>query len=247
MPEQATSIDRESKLPFYFQLYEILRGKIISEQWKPGDMIPPESELIQHYKVSRITARQALDALVRDGLIFRQRGKGSFVSHPTIEQGMTRLITFTQDMQQRGFAPHTQVIDARIVPASKYIAGQLSVREGEELVYLKRLRLADNEPMCIEESYLVHKYCPNILSQDIQNRSLREILDSVFNIRWVRAKQTIRAIAATKKIAEPLSVSEGAPVLNIERVSFSEQETPVEFLQRHHRAERYALYGELRT
>jgi GntR family transcriptional regulator len=241
-----TEIVRDSKLPFYHQLYEILRTNIVQGKWKSGDMLPPESELIEQYQVSRITVRQALDALVNDGLIYRQRGRGTFVAHPTVEQGLSRIISFTDDMRQRGFEPGTEVLFSGVIPAPREIAQQLGVAPNEELVRLERLRMADGEPMSIEESHLVHRFCPGILSGDYANTPLREALAREYDIHLAHAKQVIRAIPAPKKVADKLSVPAKSAVLFIERVSYTQQNIPVEFLRIHHRGDRYALYHELR-
>ena len=103
-------INRSSKLPLYHQLYELLRSGITSGRWQPGDMLPPESELTERYEVSRTTVRQVLEMLVNEGLIYRQRGRGSFVAHPTVEQTLVRIISFTDDMRQRGFESGTEKI-----------------------------------------------------------------------------------------------------------------------------------------
>ena len=239
------SIDRRSKLPYYQQLYEILRGKIARKEWKAGDMIPPESELIETYNVSRSTVRQVLDMLVNEGLIYRERGRGSFIAHLTLEQSMTRIVSFTEDMHQRGFTPGTQVLSARLVPASKDIAERLQVPTGEPLACVERLRLADGEPMSIEESYLVNRYCPEILQHDYSHQPLREMLKQDYNIRLVNAKQVIRAIPAPTNLAESLEIRSRSPLLFIERISFSQTNLPIEFLRIYYRADRYSLYNEL--
>ena len=239
------SIDRRSKLPYYQQLYEILRGKIARKEWKPGDMIPPESDLIETYQVSRSTVRQVLDMLVNEGLIYRERGRGSFIAQLTLEQSMTRIISFTEDMHQRGLEPSTQVLSARLIPASKDIAERLQVPTGEPLARVERLRLADGEPMSIEESYLVNRYCPEILQHDYSHQPLREMLKQDYNIRLVNAKQVIRAIPAPTNLAEFLEVRSRSPLLYIERISFSQSGVPIEFLRIYYRADRYSLYNEL--
>jgi GntR family transcriptional regulator len=239
-------IVRESKLPIYHQFYEILRNNIVRGEWQPGDMLPSETELIEQYQVSRITVRQALEALVNDGLIYRQRGRGTFVAHPTVEQGLSRIISFTEDMRQRGFRPDTEILSAGLIPAPPEIAAELQIDAGEELVRLERLRLADGEPMSIEESHLVHRYCPGVLKYDYAQIPLTEILDKDYGIRPVRAKQVIRAIAASPKLADKLSISAKAALLFIERVSYSSANLPIEFLRLYHRGDRYALYNELR-
>jgi GntR family transcriptional regulator len=240
------AINRQSKLPLYQQLYEVLRGNITRGEWKPGDLIPAESELIEQYGVSRITVRQVLDMLVQEGLIYRQRGRGSFVAHPTVEQVLQRLVSFTDDMRQRGFAPNTRVLSSGLLPAPEDIARHLQVAPGEELARIERVRLADGEPMSVEEAYLVHRFVPGILQQDFVTNPMRELIDRQYNIRWERARQVIRAINATRVMAETLAVKPNAALLFIERVSYSQQGVPVEFLRVYHRGDRYALHSELR-
>lgn len=239
------TIDRYSKLPFYQQLYEILRGKIARGEWKPGDLIPPESELIESYQVSRSTVRQVLDMLVNEGLIYRQRGRGSFVAHPTLEQIMTRIISFTEDMRQRGFTPGTQVLSASLISATEDIAEKLKTSPGEQLACLRRLRLADSEPMSIEESCLIHRYCPDVLQHDYAKQPLREVLERDYGIRIASAKQVIQAILAPADLAYLLEIKPKAALLLIERVSFSQGKIPVEFLRIYYRADRYSLFNEL--
>jgi len=239
-------INRHSKLPLYHQLYEILRKTIKRGEWLPGDLIPAESELIEMFEVSRTTVRQVLDMLVNEGLIYRQRGRGSFVAHPTLEQGLVRIINFTEDMQQRGFLPASLVLSSDLVAAPIDIAEKLQVPAGEELAELHRLRLADDEPLSIEEAYLVHESCPGILERsNYATASLRDVLDRDYDIRWSRANQLIRAIAATERLAELLAVPPGSPLLVVERVSFTEQGAPLEFLRIYYRADRYSLHNEL--
>jgi GntR family transcriptional regulator len=238
-------IDRTSKLPLYHQLYEILRGNIVNGEWQPGDMIPPESELIERYRVSRTTVRQVLDMLVSEGLIEREQGRGTFVTHPTVEHGLVRIISFTEDMHQRGFEPGTQVLLSELVPAPPDIAEKLEIDSGEELTHLKRLRLANREPMSIEESYLVHRYCPQVLEVDYASNPLREALERDYGIRLVRAKQMIRAILAPPEQASTLGIRPRSALLLIERVSYSQENLPVEFLRIFYRADRYVLYSEL--
>jgi len=238
-------IDRNSKLPLYHQLYEILRGNITSGEWQPGEMIPPESELIEHYQVSRTTVRQVLDMLASEGLIEREQGRGTFVAHPTVEQGLVRIVNFTEDMRMRGCEPSSQVLFSGIIPAAQDAAEPLGIEQGEELARLERLRLADGAPMSIEESNMVHRYCPGVLKDDYASHSLRETLERNYGIRLVRAKQIIRAILASPELANTLRIKPRSALLFIERVSYSQENVPVEFLRIYYRADRYVLYNEL--
>jgi GntR family transcriptional regulator len=241
-----TILTDDSPLPYYQQLYVILRDRIVSGEWKPGDMLPSETELIERYEISRITVRQALEKLVEEGLIYRRRGLGTFVAVPGIEQSLNRIVSFTEDMRRRGLHPGTQVLSATVVAASEELAEKLQVSPGEVLARFERLRLADGEPLSIEISHLLLRLCPGILEYDYAQRPLREELEQSYNIYLVRAQQMIHAVAAGKEIAARLSVPNNTPLFYIERVSYTQQETPVEFLQLYHRGDRYALYNELR-
>jgi GntR family transcriptional regulator len=137
------------------------------------------------------------------------------------------------------------VLFSGLVPAPEEVAKKLAIRPGEELARLDRLRLADGEPMSVEESYLVHRYCPGVLEGDYASSPLREALERDYGLRLVRARQVIRAIPATPRLARLLAIKSRSPLLSIERVSFSQRETPVEFLRIYYRGDRYSLYNDL--
>ena len=238
-------LNRNSKVPLYHQLYEILRAKITDGQWPTGAMIPPESELCNLYQVSQITARQALDNLVSDGLIYRQRGRGSFVAQPAIETSLTRIISFSEDMRGRGYEPGSRVIFSGIVDAAPAVAHKLRIEPDEELAQLDRLRYADGEPLSVERASLVHRYCPGVLEGDYERDSLRVALLSQYGLQLVRAQQSIRALASGKELADLLSIEPGDPLLGIERLSFAQNDAPVEYLQIFYRSDRYVLHAEL--
>jgi GntR family transcriptional regulator len=238
-------INRANKLPLHQQLYDLLRAKIRSGEWKEAQIIPSEPELIHQYGVSRIVIRQVLNRLVSEGLIYRQQGRGSFVSERTLEEGLSRIISFTEDMHQRGLTPKTRVLFNGLVPALEDIAERLDIHPGEELARLERLRLANDEPMSIEESYLVHRTFPGVLNEDFALVPLRETLRQKFGIRITRARQVIRTVQSTGEQARLLTIPAKSPLLLIERVSFSEANQPVEFLRIFYRGDRYSLYNEL--
>lgn len=240
-----SEINRSSRLPLYHQLYQLLHGDILSGRRKPGDMLPPESELMEQHGLSRTTVRQGLDLLVNEGLITRQRGRGSFVAHPAVEQTLVRIVSFTDDMRQRGLTPSTRVISSALVPAPPDIARRLKLEDGQEVASIERLRLADGEPMSVEKSFLVHRLCPGILEGDYALVPLREALARNYGIRLSYARQAIRAILATHDLAHLLSIEPGSALLFLERVSYSQDNIPTEFLRIYYRADRYCLVSEL--
>jgi GntR family transcriptional regulator len=241
-----STINRRSKVPYYQQLYEILRSKIVQREWKPGDQIPGEAELMEAYEVSRNTVRDVLDMLVNEGLIYRHRGRGSFVAEPSLEQVLIRIVSFTEDMRRRAIQPSSRVLATELLSAPEEIASRLEIAPGDELALLRRLRLGNDEPMSIEESYFVHRYCPGFLERhDYSQDSLREVMAQDYGIRWSSAKQTIRAVNATREQSDVLQVPAKSALLEVERITYDEQYRPVEFLRIYYRGDRYSLYNEL--
>jgi GntR family transcriptional regulator len=242
------TINRKNKVPYYQQLYGILHDKIVRNEWKPGDILPTESDLINQYKVSRNTVRDVMDMLVNEGLIYRERGRGTFVAQPRVEQGLVRIINFTEDMHQRGLTASSKVLSAELVPAPEDIAEKLCISPAEELGMLKRLRLGDDEPMSVEDSYFIHRYCPGFLNRhDYSVTSLREAMLQDYGIRWLRATQVIRAISSTRELGQLLNIPARVPLLFVERVTYNDQDIPVEFLRVYYRGDRYILFNELRA
>jgi len=213
---------------------------------QPEDMLPSEAELVEEFNLSRSTVRQALDMLVNDGLIHRRRGQGTFVATPTIEQNLSRIISFWEDMRQRGLRPATKVLSSELVAAPEDIAAALQIKAGEELANIVRLRLADDEPMSVEHSFLVHNYCPGVTRKYHADLSLRQMLADQYNVTLVYAKQKIRAISASRSLAQELCIERNDPLLYIERVSYSDLNTPIEFLRIYLRGDRYTFFTELR-
>jgi len=242
---QLNELNRSSKVPLYHQLYELLREAIVAGKWPPETMVPSESELQNHFQVSQITVRQALENLVNEGLIYRQRGRGTFVSQPAIETSLSRILSFTEDMQQRGYRPGSRVIYTGVGQASPGLSEKLRIPIDSEIARLNRLRFADDQPLSIEESALVHHYCPGVLAVDYEVNSLRERLQLQYGLQITRAKQSIRALNANQEQAKLLSIDPGDALLGLERVSYSQHDLPLEFLRITYRADRYVLFTDL--
>lgn len=215
-------------------------------RWKPGDLMPSEVSLAETNKVSRNTVRDVLDMLVNEGYIYRERGKGTFVAPPNVEQGLVRIISFTEDMERRGISPSSRVITAELLPANAEIAEKLKVPVSEEVGLLARLRLGDGEPMSVEESFAVHRYCPGYLERhDYSNYSLRRAMAEDYHLEWSHAAQTIRSVNAPPQLAQHLGIKPMSAVLEIERITYSTGNVPVEYLRTYYRGDRYSLRNEL--
>lgn len=238
-------INKNYPLPIYFQLKELLREKIALGEWKPGDMVPSERELSEQHKISRMTARQALNELATEGLLRRQQGRGTFVAEPKIEHGLTRLTGFTEDMKARGLQPGARVIRLELIPPPLLAMQALQITPDEQIVLLERLRLANGEPIALETSHLHFNAVAKLLNEDFENNSLYNILSQKNQITPARAEQKIGADLCNHREQELLKLTEGAPVLRNKRITFDQWGRPFEYTESAYRADRYVFQAEL--
>ena len=238
-------LDTNSPIPLYYQLRAAISERLESGQWKPGDRVPSESELGERFRVSRTTVRQALGDLTNQGLLTRIQGRGTFVAYPRIQQRLTQLTGFTQDMHSRGKQPGAKVLQSGTAPAPKFVANALKISTDETVIILKRLRLADGEPMAVETSYLLHDLCREVLTQDLAGRSLYEYLTRSLNIIPIQARQQLEAVVCPPVEARLLGIRKGSPVLKIHRTTLNQFGQPFEQVESYYRGDRYVFQVEL--
>ena len=147
-------VDPNSALPLYAQVESNIAAAVAAGTYAPGSQLPKEDELVLRYAVSRPTVRQAIQNLVRRGLVEIRRGKGTFVLQPKITQELTELSGFVEDMQALGRQASARVLDKQIVPASEPVARQLALAAGTLVVRIQRVRSADGAPLSFDETYL---------------------------------------------------------------------------------------------
>ena len=241
-----SAIYRNSPLPRYYQLKEIMRGRVKSDEWKPGDLIPSERELSEKYGISRMTARQALTDLVNEGLFYREQGKGTFVSQRKITQQLLRLTGFTEDIRARGQRPGTKVLSAEMRPADEATAEKLRIDHGTPIFRLQRLRLADDEPLAIELSQISFKGCERLLEEDLEKNSLYRVLETNHGIPLMEADQELEAGLAGNEESQLLKISVGSPVLFTRRVTYTERNQPIEYAKAVYCSNKYTFYTHLK-
>ena len=184
-PLKDTSIDKRSPVPMYYQIMRQLLEKIQGGEFAVDTTLPPERELAQTYKVSRMTVRQAIIELVNEGILVRRKGIGTFVAPPKLEQALSRLTSFTEDMAQRGMKAGAKVISfAEIVP-KPVIRKTLALETGDKAYECVRLRLADDVPMALETTTLPVSLCPGLTAQDLENYSLYRLLAERWGLRLI--------------------------------------------------------------
>jgi GntR family transcriptional regulator len=232
-------LKREAPTPLYLQLKNTLVADIDAGQYRPHQRLLSERELGEKFKVSRMTVRQALTEMIREGILYTQVGKGTFVSEPKIDQQLRNLTGFSQEISTRGARPSSKVLSAQVVPANAHMASVLKVMQGAEVVELSRLRLSNELPLCIEVAHIPHYLCPNILKNDFSQESLYRVFQSDYGHRLVRAEQTMEASLANVHELELLQMTSPASVLRIERFTYNQQDILLEYVTSAYRGDLY--------
>jgi GntR family transcriptional regulator len=209
-----------------------------------GDSIPSERQLGVDLGVSRLTVRAALDELVREGYLVRRRGAGTFVAEPKVAKGMD-INSFSDDMRARGMTPASRTLDLRVVPAGARMGRILHVSPAEPVVAVKRLRLADGDPMAIELLHVRQALVPGMTAADLEENSFYDLLASRYDLSIVGGSQTIEPTVTNEEESSALGVPLHSPALLFERVTRSASGDIVEFTSSTYRGDRYRLVTEL--
>ncbi|MBS4174207.1 GntR family transcriptional regulator [Bacillus sp. FJAT-49736] len=213
-------INKKSRVPLYAQLIDIIVEKIRSGEWKEFDKLPSERELCDMYDISRTTIRQAMIELENEGYIYKEHGKGSFVSPQAFTQNLVTFYSFTEEMKKLGKKPSTKILSFKIIPAPKKIALKLGLAEDEDVFEFARLRLADDEPIIYETTYLPYYQFPKLTELELSLNSMYELFQKKYDIRITNANERFKAVGVGLKEAPFLTEKVGAPALNIERLAF---------------------------
>lgn len=234
-------LDADSPVPLYQQVKTALRRAVQSGMWAPGEAIPPERELVERFKVSRITVRQALADLVAEGLLFRQHGRGTFVAArrpEPIAETLTDLTGHLEELRLRGLDPeiHVLSLERRLMPPE--VVRALERERDAEGWYLFRLVRVEGQPLMLTEVFLPGDLQIPMRLEDVQREGLAPLL-SGWGHPPVRGLQRIAACGATPEQADLLGVLEGDALLRVTRVMFDSGDKPLTWLRTHYRADRY--------
>lgn len=215
------------------------------EALSPGDAIPSERQLSVDLGVSRLTVRAALDDLVREGYLVRRRGAGTFVSEPKVAKGVGTVTSFSDDMRERGMTPASRTLDLQEVPAGARLGRILHVSPSEPVAVIKRLRMADGEPMAIELLHVRQSLVPGLTAADLEENSFYDLLAARYAVEIVGGTQTVEPTVTNEEESEALGVPLHSPALLFERVTRSQAGDIVEFTSSTYRGDRYRLVSEL--
>jgi GntR family transcriptional regulator len=224
--------------PQYRQIERALRERLAG--LPPGERVPSDAELCAEFGVSRMTARHAMQQLAEDGLIRREPGRGSFVAKPPPHRRTNRLMTFSQEMRRAGRVPTSMVLDRLVRPSSNGEAASLEIPARQSVVHLRRLRLADGEPIALESTVLIAACADAVMAADLARGSLHETLGRAgFVLR--RGTGEISAAAASADEARLLRIRPGDPLLVEQRVIVDGHGRRIEATESRYPAERYGL------
>jgi len=238
-------IDKNSVIPIYHQIAENIKSYIQKGDTKIGTLIPSEHELCDIFEVSRMTIRKSIDTLVHEGILVRKKGKGTFVCTPKRSLSRTSLTNFSRDMVEQGMVPTSFMLSLKVIPTSEKVSVKLNIKEGERVICLERVRLADDNPHAYERSFLLYDYAKGILDMDFSHHSLYDALVHKCNVKMEKAKEVIEATVCPSKISAELQIPLNTVTFYMERITYTENNCPFEYVESYYRTDKFKFYVEL--
>lgn len=231
----------EPLLPLYFRAKQAILRLIEDRGLQPGDPLPTERDLETTLNVSRVTVRRALAELEREGAVRREHGRGTFVAPPKIGRGLAAVTSFTQEMRTRGLQPGSRLLQFRRQAPPRHVGQQLDLAEGDPAVYVERVRLVDDEPIALSQSWLRLPDWAALRPQDLAaGGSLWDFLER-HGLRVALVDKTVEATLADAYEAEALGIPPGSLFLVVESLARTADGTPIESNRVCFRADRYRL------
>ncbi len=239
MALKGNEMDKSSLIPLFYQLKTLLLDQIKKGEYKIGELIPTEAELSNMFEISRTTVRQAIVELVKEGWLYRVKGKGTYVSKPKIEQSFVKKIeSFNDQIERLGMVPSTEVLEMSVIVPESRVAEQLGLGKDEQAVFLFRKRMANGEPIVTIKTYLPYRLCAFVLKHDLEKERLYKILGEKTETAVFRIERKIEAVEATKEDASLLNIKPKKPVQYFESTGYNVYDTPIEFSIARYRGDR---------
>lgn len=234
-------IDKDSPIPLYYQLKQIICELIDNEELKANETVPTERELCEYHEISRMTVNKAIASLVNEGRLYRQRGKGTFVVKNKEKHQLQNLLSFTEDMKLRGIMIHTKIISFQRKLPTKKMQRDLQLVDEQEVFEITRLRNVAGEPYAIEVAYIPAMLCEGLTAEMLENNSLYNILETNFGLKFDYGQQTIEPVLVNDYESELLQVKQKTLALMFSRLTYSKQNVPIEITKSIYRSDRYKV------
>lgn len=229
----------------YQRVQEALAEELTRDRRPPGSPLPPERALAEHFGVSRVTLRRALDELERAGLVSRTPGGGWVVAGPRIGEPPNELMSFSEMAASRGLTPRSRILTEHVRPATIDEADTLGLAPGAPLFELERLRLMDEVPILVDRTRIPLTLAPDIGEADFSTVSLYSVLEDRYGIRAARARFAVEAIAADERLAALLELEPGGPLLRCDQLTEDEAGRAIEMCEMVYRGDRYRFRATL--
>lgn len=236
-------INKNSSIPLHIQIKKKLKENIENGKYLPNGRIIPEIEFAKKLNVSRMTVNKIINELVREGLVYRIQGKGTFVTQRKIDQWFFRITSFNRDMFARSLIPRTSVLEKEVLTAPKEVQTSLNLLPKEKVIFIKRLRYANNDPIMLESRYLNYKLCKQILKESLEKESVHDLLIYKYKLPLTKVNQYLEAINIQGTDAKLLGVEPGEPGFLLCRTTFT-GESPVTWVRYTYRGDKYRFYAE---
>lgn len=239
------TVDPNAPMPLYHQVEVAIRERISSGAWAPGTQIPPEEQLCEQFRVSRVTIRHALRNLVSQGLLDRERGRGTFVRDTTLTAGARGLTSFSAEMQALGLKAGARTLSSAVQAAPEDVASALELPPDAPVVAIRRLRTGDGRPVGVQIAYLPASRFPGLEDLSLDDRSLYGLLQERYAVSPAEAIETFRIAHLSDTDAELLEVEPGDCAFAVERLT-SDVHQPFEFVRSMMRGDKYRVRLVLR-
>lgn len=222
-------MNAESNKPLYLQVEAAIRNAIITKKYSPGQKLPTEVELSELYEVSKITIRKAMEKLSNDGLVQRVQGKGTFVSYRKDKVTLDQTKGFNDSLASRGHTAKHKILNASYLKANEEIAQKLDLATGAPVIYIERLIWEDDIPVGIDCLYVSEKKFPDFITKLTPDKSLYQILENDYHIIVDKSMLEINGTIVDNERATLLECSVGDPLFFIEKISYTENGTPIHY------------------
>jgi len=233
------TIDRNSPVPLYYQVKQSLLENLENGTWKPGDLVPSEQELQETYGVSRITVRQALTELTREGRFERHRGQGTFVANKQLVHNPSKRISITELMREQDIEPVWQIRQRDFVTPLPNVAETLGIRSNSKVYYVDFLLSANEEPIGRHLTYLTRAVAESGKIASLSDLELGDFFRNLPNRDGIQVSRTVQSVPASSEEAKLLKVRAGFPILSIEVTYSDTNGTPIEHLRANYRGDRF--------
>jgi GntR family transcriptional regulator len=243
--DEMTDIERDSVKPIYEQIADQLRQQIVAGGFKAGRRLPTEPEFMREYGVSRSTVRAALALLEQEGRLARRSGKGTFVTHPELEQDLSDLRSFPEAMAAQGFVVTLKPVRWEVSLPPEEVRRQLGLEQGQNVVRIERVHLFDDEPVVADCLSMPAWVSDRVAVERLLTNSTYEVLETEAGLSLGAAWQRVSAAAASRRIASLLNITTRDPILQVERLTYTASGLPIEYLTLHYRADLVVLNAYL--